>query len=58
MIKHDSEDKKYYAIKKKTDKRWMAYKMPKSHLKYLKDGYEWRGPYDSVIHAMIGVNQK
>ena len=50
--------KKWYAIKRKTEKRWKAYKIPASHLKHLKDGYEWRGPFDSLINAMIGVNKK
>jgi len=49
---------KYYAIKHKNEKRWIAYKIPSSQLKDLRDDYEWRGPFESVFKAMVSVNEE
>lgn len=49
-------NEQWYVIKKRTDRRWTAYKIPESQLKNLKKGYEWMGPYTSLFQAMIRVN--
>jgi hypothetical protein len=51
-------DKTWYAIKHKNAKRWQAFNMPESHLKHLKAGYEWRGPFTSLFKAMVSVNEE
>ena len=51
-------NKTWYAIKRKAEKRWYAYEVSASHLKHLKDDYEYRGPYSSLVKAMIGVNKE
>jgi len=49
---------KWYAIKHKTEKRWKAYKISESALKNLKAGYVHKGPFDSLVKAMMAVNEK
>ena len=48
----------WYAIKHKNARRWDAYDIPESHLKHLKPGYEWRGPFASLFKAMVAVNEE
>lgn len=49
--------KKWYIIRGPGEKRWVAYEIPPSALKRLKDGCEWRGPYTSLAGALIGANE-
>ena len=50
-----NETEQWYAIKKRVDARWVAYKIPASQIDNLKDGYEWKGPYTSLFQVMIRV---
>ena len=50
--------KKWYAIRKQGDSRWLLYEIPKSHLSHLKRGYEYCGPFNSIAEAIIKTNEK
>lgn len=49
--------KKWYAIKKKTHRRWWAFRIAVSDLGSLKEGYEFRGPFGSLATTLFAVNQ-
>jgi hypothetical protein len=44
----------WYVIRKKEEKRWTVYKL--SEKPSLKRGYEMRGPFKSLVHAIMSVN--
>lgn len=44
----------WYIIKKKSKKRWIAYKL--DALPELKRGYEAKGPYNNFIQCMLAAN--
>jgi hypothetical protein len=46
----------WYIIKKKSETRWTAYNVSKAQVKRLKEGYEHKGPYKSLIAAVAAAN--
>lgn len=49
-------EEKWYLIKGPSEKRWYAYKVKPEMIKHLKDGYEWHGPYKSMVAAIMAAN--
>jgi len=45
-------EKKWYAIKKKSEKRWAAYEIDEDQIKLLKSNYQRKGPFDSLAAAL------
>jgi hypothetical protein len=48
--------KSWYIVKHKKEKCWTAYKITAKEAASIKEGYEIKGPYDSLIKALIASN--
>lgn len=51
-------DVRYYAIKHKDSKKWVAYKLSYSQVETLNPDYDIRGPFLSLFRAMISRKDK
>jgi hypothetical protein len=57
LFGYPSEEKKWWAVKRKTHRRWFAFRVSARRLETLKDGYEFRGPFGSLATTLFAVNQ-
>ena len=48
--------KLWYIIRHKSKKCWAAYELQKKQIDNLKPGYEFKGPFSSILKAMIAAN--
>ena len=48
--------KKWYIVRHKDEKRWTAYELTKEEASTVIDDYEIKGPYDTIIKALIASN--
>ena len=51
-IKNPKAMKSWYAIKKKSEKRWVAYEINDKKIKLLKSNYEYKGPFKTLSAAL------
>ena len=49
--------KQWYIVRHKKEKRWTAYELTKEELDSLKKGYVQKGPYKSLVAALIAANE-
>ena len=48
---------KWYAAKRKKDKRWHAYKWEKEEPPKFKRGWEYLGPFDDLLTCWMETNK-
>ena len=48
--------KLWYIIRHKSKERWAAYELQENQIDNLQPGYEFKGPFGSMLKAMIAAN--